>query len=137
MHWWLRTRSLIPLTCEYFAMEGLANLTATLQRVRAGLNKDLAIAGVLLTMEDSRTNLGRQVAREVRDYFKEKVFKTVIPRNIRLGEAPSHGLPAILYDRRSRGAEAYLALAQEILTAESSAANGELSPADTRSPDDA
>ena len=128
---------LIPLTCEYFALEGLAELTATLRRVRAGLNQDLAIAGVLLTMTDSRTNLGRQVAREVRDYFKGKVFKTVIPRNIRLCEAPSHGLPAILYDRRSRGAEAYLTLAQEILTAESGAANGESSPGDTRSPDDA
>ena len=128
---------LIPLTCEYFALEGLAELTATLRRVRASLNQDLAIAGVLLTMADSRTNLGRQVAQEVRDHFKEKVFKTVIPRNIRLGEAPSHGLPVILYDRRSRGAEAYLALAQEILNAESSATNGESSSADTRSPDDA
>ena len=119
---------LIPLTCEYFALEGLAELTATLQRVRAGLNPDLAIAGVLLTMGDSRTNLGRQVAQEVRGHFKEKVFSTVIPRNIRLGEAPSHGLPVILYDRRSRGAEAYLALAEEILS-------GESPPSDMRSPD--
>ena len=107
---------LIPLTCEYFALEGLAELTATLQRVRRALNQQLGIAGVLLTMADSRTNLGRQVAGEVRGFFKEKVFETVIPRNVRLGEAPSHGLPAILYDRRSRGAEAYVALAQEILS---------------------
>ena len=112
---------LIPLTCEYFALEGLAELTATLQRVRGSLNPDLAIAGVLLTMADSRTNLGKQVAQEVREHFKEKVFQTVIPRNIRLGEAPSHGLPVVLYDRRSKGAEAYLTLAQEILSGDSRA----------------
>jgi chromosome partitioning protein len=116
---------IIPLTCEYFALEGLAELTATLQQVNANLNKSLVIAGVLLTMADSRTNLGRQVAKEVRDHFKEKVFNTVIPRNIRLGEAPSHGLPAILYDRRSKGAEAYLALAEEIIS-------GQAMPADTK-----
>ena len=109
---------LIPLTCEYFALEGLAELTATLQRVRAGLNRELEIGGVLLTMTDSRTNLGQQVAAEVRGFFKDKVFRTVIPRNVRLGEAPSYGLPAIVYDRRSRGAVAYLALADEILTPE-------------------
>ena len=121
---------LIPLTCEYFALEGLAELTTTLQRLQAGLNQDLTIAGVLLTMADSRTNLGRQVAQEVRGYFKDKVFDTVIPRNIRLGEAPSHGLPVVLYDRRSKGAEAYLALAEEILS-------GEPRPLDRRNPDDA
>ena len=107
--------ALIPLHCEYFALEGLADLVATLRRVRAGLNPTLDIAGVLLTMYDDRTNLGQQVAREVREFFKEKVFDTVIPRNVRLGEAPSHGKPAILYDVKSRGAEAYLALAREVL----------------------
>lgn len=106
---------LIPLTCEYFALEGLAELMATLERVRVDLNQQLGIAGVLLTMADRRTNLGKQVAHEVRSFFKEKVFETVIPRNVRLGEAPSHGLPALVYDRRSTGANAYLALAHEVL----------------------
>ena len=106
---------LIPLNCEYFALEGLADLVATLRRVRAALNPSLEIAGVLLTMHDERTNLGQQVARDIRAFFMERVYNTVIPRNIRLGEAPSHGLPAILYDPRSRGAEAYLALAREVL----------------------
>jgi chromosome partitioning protein len=105
----------IPLNCEYFALEGLADLVATLRRVRATLNPDLDIAGVLMTMYDDRTNLGQQVARDIRAFFQERVFTTVIPRNIRLGEAPSHGLPAILYDVKSRGAEAYLALAKEFL----------------------
>lgn len=106
---------LIPLHCEYFALEGLADLVATLKRVRLALNPDLDIAGVLLTMHDERTNLAQQVARDIREFFGEKVFATTIPRNIRLGEAPSHGLPVILYDVRSRGAEAYLALAKEVL----------------------
>ena len=109
---------LIPLTCEYFALEGLAELTSTVQRVRASLNPNLEIGGVLLTMADSRTNLGRQVAEEVREYFRDKVFDTVIPRNVRLGEAPSHGLPAIIYDAKSRGAMAYLSLADEFLAKE-------------------
>ena len=107
---------LIPLTCEYFALEGVAGLMATLQRVRTTFNRDLGIAGVLLTMADRRTNLGQQVADEVRAFFKEKVFETVIPRNIRLGEAPGHGLPVLLYDARSKGAGAYVALAREILS---------------------
>jgi chromosome partitioning protein len=106
---------LIPLHCEYFALEGLADLVGTLRRVRAGLNPALDIEGVLLTMYDERTNLGQQVATDVRGFFKEKVFQTVIPRNVRLGEAPSHGMPVILYDVKSRGAEAYLALAREVL----------------------
>jgi chromosome partitioning protein len=106
---------LIPLHCEYFALEGLADLVGTMRRVRAALNPSLDIEGVLLTMFDERTNLGQQVASDVRDFFKEKVFQTVIPRNVRLGEAPSHGLPVILYDVKSRGAEAYLALAKELL----------------------
>ena len=106
---------LIPLHCEYFALEGLADLVTTMRRVRAALNPQLDIEGVLLTMYDERTNLGQQVATDVREFFKEKVFRTVIPRNVRLGEAPSHGMPAITYDVKSRGAEAYLALAREIL----------------------
>ena len=99
---------IIPLTCEYFALEGIADLVATLRRVRATLNPSLDIAGVLLTMYDERTNLGQQVARDIRSFFQERVFQTVIPRNIRLGEAPSHGMPAIVYDAKSRGAEAYV-----------------------------
>ena len=106
---------LIPLHCEYFALEGLADLVSTMRRVRAALNPALEIEGVLLTMFDERTNLGQQVAADVREFFKEKVFRTVIPRNVRLGEAPSHGMPVILYDVKSRGAEAYLALAKEVL----------------------
>ena len=106
---------LIPLHCEYFALEGLADLVGTMRRVRESLNPALDIEGVLLTMFDERTNLGQQVATDVREFFKEKVFRTVIPRNVRLGEAPSHGMPVILYDVKSRGAEAYLALAREIL----------------------
>jgi chromosome partitioning protein len=106
---------LIPLHCEYFALEGLADLVQTMRRVRGRLNPRLEIEGVLLTMSDERTNLGQQVSRDVRQFFKEKVFRTVIPRNVRLGEAPSHGMPIILYDVKSRGAEAYLALAREML----------------------
>ena len=106
---------LIPLHCEYFALEGLADLVATLRRVRAALNPVLDVEGVLLTMNDERTNLGQQVARDVREFFKEKVFRTVIPRNVRLAEAPSHGMPAVTYDARSRGADAYVALARELL----------------------
>ena len=106
---------LIPLHCEYFALEGLADLVGTMRRVRAALNPSLDIEGVLLTMFDERTNLGQQVATDIREFFKEKVFRTVIPRNVRLGEAPRHGMPVILYDVKSRGAEAYLALAREVM----------------------
>ena len=106
---------LIPLHCEYFALEGLAELVGTMRRVRAALNPSLDIEGVLLTMLDERTNLGQQVASDVRGFFKQKVFRTVIPRNVRLGEAPSHGMPVLLYDPKSRGAEAYMALAREVL----------------------
>src|SRR4029434_6203140 len=95
-------RVLIPLHCEYFALEGLADLVATMRRVRASLTPSLDIEGVLLTMNDERTNLGQQVSRDVREFFKEKVFNTIIPRNVRLGEAPSHGIPGVLYDSRSR-----------------------------------
>ena len=106
---------LIPLHCEYFALEGLADLVGTMRRVRASLNPALDIEGVLLTMFDERTNLGQQVARDVREFFQEKVYRTVIPRNVRLGEAPSHGLPVMVYDAKSRGAEAYQSLAREVL----------------------
>jgi len=113
---------LIPLHCEYFALEGLADLVGTMRRVRAALNPSLDIEGVLLTMFDERTNLGQQVARDIRAFFQDRVYTTVIPRNIRLGEAPSHGIPAILYDAKSRGAEAYLALAREVVARSESAA---------------
>ena len=106
---------LIPLHCEYFALEGLADLVGTVRLVRSALNPTLDIEGVLLTMYDDRTNLGQLVARDVREFFKEKVFDTIIPRNVRLGEAPSHGVPAVLYDVKSRGAAAYVALAKEML----------------------
>ncbi|MGE0862994.1 MAG: ParA family protein [Vicinamibacterales bacterium] len=108
-------RVLIPLHCEYFALEGLADLVGTMRRVRASLNPGLDIEGVLLTMNDERTNLGQQVGRDVREFFKEKVYRTVIPRNVRLAEAPSHGLPAVTYDARSRGAEAYFSFANELI----------------------
>ena len=106
---------LIPLNCEYFALEGIAELMSTIERVRNALNPDLSIEGVLLTMYDDRTNLGQQVSANIREHFGDVVYRTVIPRNVRLGEAPSHGLPVILYDARSRGAEAYVALAHEFM----------------------
>jgi chromosome partitioning protein len=106
---------LVPINCEYFALEGIADLLATLDRIRGSLNPGLALEGVLLTMYDDRTNLGQQVGQNIREFFGNKVYQTVIPRNIRLGEAPSHGLPVILYDARSRGAAAYVALAHEFL----------------------
>jgi chromosome partitioning protein len=104
---------LVPLNCEYFALEGIAELLQTIDRVRAAFNSTLALEGVLLTMYDDRTNLGQQVSANIREYFGDRVYRTVIPRNIRLGEAPSHGVPVILYDARSRGAEAYVAFAHE------------------------
>ena len=114
---------LIPLHAEYFALEGLADLMATLGRVREHLNPGLEISGVLLTMLDERTNLAQQVARDVRAYFEARVFATTIPRNVRLGEAPSHGLPVVLYDVKSKGAEAYLTLAKELIARERAGAN--------------
>ena len=104
---------LVPLNCEYFALEGIAELLATIDRVHESLNPRLGLEGVLLTMHDERTNLGQQVAANIREHFGDQVYRTVIPRNVRLGEAPSHGLPVILYDARSRGAEAYVAFAHE------------------------
>ncbi len=106
---------LVPLQCEYFALEGISELVATVQRVQGGLNPRLAIAGILLTMYDDRTNLSKDVAEEIRSHFADKVYDTVVPRNIRLAEAPSHGLPIFQYDIKSRGAEAYLALARELI----------------------
>jgi chromosome partitioning protein len=106
---------LIPLQCEYFALEGISELMATLRRVRASLNTGLAVEGVLLTMVDERTNLTQQVMNEVRQHFKDAVFRTTIPRSVRLGEAPSFGKPILTYDIRSKGAEAYLNLAREVM----------------------
>lgn len=106
---------LIPVQCEYLAMEGLADLYNTVQLVQDHLNPDLKILGVVLTMVDPRNNLSRQVADELRGHFKEMVCQTTIPRNVRLSEAPSHGLPIILYDIKSRGAISYLELTQEIM----------------------
>jgi chromosome partitioning protein len=106
---------LIPLQCEYYAMEGLSQLLKTIQLIKQALNPRLKIEGILLTMFDGRNNLSHQVALELRNHFKDKVFETVIPRNIRLSEAPSYGKPALLYDIHSKGAESYLNLAREIL----------------------
>lgn len=106
---------LVPLQCEYFALEGLSQLLNTIDRVRDSLNPTLDIEGIALTMYDDRMNLARQVADEVREHFGAKVYKTVIPRNVRLGEAPSFGKPIILYDIRSRGSEAYVNLASEFI----------------------
>jgi len=106
---------LIPIQCEFFALEGISELMDTIDRVREAFGHPLAIEGILLTMYDDRTNLTRQVAEDLREFFGDEVFRTVIPRSIRLAEAPSHGQPIIVYDIRSRGAEAYIKLAKEIL----------------------
>jgi chromosome partitioning protein len=105
---------LVPIQCEYFALEGVTELFDTLARIRRSLNPSLMIEGLLLTMYDERTNLAAAVAADLRDFYGSQVFKTVIPRNVRLAEAPSYGKPIILYDIRSRGAESYLELAKEI-----------------------
>jgi chromosome partitioning protein len=109
---------LIPIQCEYFALEGLSQLLNTIHLVQRNLNKSLAIEGVLLTMFDNRLNLSQQVAAEVRDYFKEKVYKTIIRRNVRLGEAPSFGKPIVMYDAVSSGTQNYISLAEEIINNE-------------------
>lgn len=106
---------LIPIQCEFYALEGLGQLLNTIRIVQKHLNKGLEIEGVLLTMYDARTNLSMQVMEEVKKYFQTKVYQTVIPRNIRLSEAPSHGQPIIVYDARSRGAECYNQLAREVV----------------------
>jgi chromosome partitioning protein len=109
---------LVPIQCEYYALEGVTELFDTLARLRRGLNPQLTIEGLLLTMFDERTNLSSAVAKDLRDFYGNQVLKTVIPRNIRLAEAPSYGKPIILYDIRSRGAESYMRLAKEILSHE-------------------
>jgi chromosome partitioning protein len=109
---------LIPIQCEYYALEGLSQLINTIKIVQRHLNPQLKIEGVLLTMFDARTNLSIQVVEEVRKYFKDKVYKTIVPRNVRLSEAPSHGKPVMMYDPRSRGAEVYKDLAKEVIKRE-------------------
>ena len=106
---------LVPIQCEYYALEGVGQLMNTLMLVRKRLNPSLKIEGVVLTMYDARTNLSEQVAEEVRRYFRNQLFKTVIPRNVRLSEAPSHGRPIHLYDPRCAGAQAYMSLAEELI----------------------
>jgi len=113
---------LIPLQCEYYALEGVSYLLDTYWRVRRAFNPELKIEGVLLTMFDERTNLSKQVEQEIRRYFKDKVFRTVIPRSVRLGEAPGFGKPIILYDLSSKGAQAYLNLAKEVIENEKESA---------------
>ena len=106
---------LIPVQCEFLALEGITQLVETLRRVQSSLNPELRVEGVLMTMFDERTNLSRQVVEDIRAYFKDSVYSTIIPRNVRLGEAPSFGKPIFLYDSRSKGAEAYFNLARELL----------------------
>lgn len=106
---------LIPMQCEFFALEGLSHLLTTLDLIKENLNKDLKISGIILTMRDRRNKLTEQVEVDVRQHLKDKVFKHSIPRNVRLSEAPSHGVPGVLYDQRSPGAKAYIALAKEIM----------------------
>jgi chromosome partitioning protein len=114
---------MVPMQAEYFALEGVSELISTLERVRSAFNPELTIEGVLLTMYDDRTNLAQQVTETLREYFKDRLYRTVIPRNVRLAEAPSHGKPVAIYDARSRGAEAYFELAGEFM-----ARNGMESP---------
>ncbi len=105
----------MPLQCEYFALEGISALVETVRRIQSTINPGLVISGILLTMFDERTNLSRDVAEEIRRHFSDRVYQTVVPRNVRLAEAPSHGRPILAYDIKSRGAEAYLALAREVM----------------------
>lgn len=119
---------IIPLQCEYYALEGLSQLLNTVHRVQQGVNPELGIDGVLLTMYDARLNLSRQVAAEARDYFGNQVFDTVIPRNVRLAEAPSFGKPIILYDVSSVGAQAYMGVAQELIQRTRAITAGALAP---------
>ncbi|PLX97704.1 MAG: chromosome partitioning protein ParA [Desulfuromonas sp.] len=109
---------LIPLQCEFYAMEGMSQLMQTIRLIQRDLNKNLRLFGIVLTMFDSRNNLSHQVAEEIRNHFDGRVFDAVVPRNVRLSEAPSHGLPVLMYDISSRGAEAYLDLAKEIIKSE-------------------
>jgi chromosome partitioning protein len=115
---------LIPMQCEYFAMEGLSLLLQTVQRIQRGLNRTLKIGGIFFTMYDPRTRLAQDVVKQVSAYFKQAVFSTIIPRNVRLSEAPSHGQPIVLYDPNCSGARAYQSLAREIIARTSSASAG-------------
>ncbi len=119
---------LIPLQCEYYALEGLSQLLSTVNLIQRGLNEHLAIDGVLLTMYDARLNLSRQVAADAREYFGPKVFESVVPRNVRLAEAPSFGKPIILYDVASVGAQAYMSVARELLARHSAEGDGVTAP---------
>ncbi|KAA0257753.1 ParA family protein [Deferribacter autotrophicus] len=107
---------LIPLQCEYYALEGLSQLLNTVRLIKENLNPGLKLEGILLTMYDPRNNLSKEVYRQVREYFRDEMFKTIIPRNVKLSEAPSHGLPIISYDIRSKGAESYIELAKEVIS---------------------
>ncbi len=109
---------LIPIQCEFFALEGISQLIDTVERIKEGFQHPLAIEGILLTMYDERTNLTKQVADDLKEFFEDQIFKTVIPRSVRLAEAPSYGKPILLYDVRSKGAESYIQLAKEILSNE-------------------
>ncbi|MBQ3225879.1 MAG: ParA family protein [Clostridia bacterium] len=106
---------LVPIQCEYYALEGLSQLTKTIKNIKKSLNEKIQFEGILLTMFDARTNLSIQVAEEVKKFFPDKMFKSVIPRNVRLSEAPSFGQPIIVYDRHSKGAESYISLAKEVI----------------------
>ncbi|MFL5455488.1 MAG: ParA family protein, partial [Myxococcales bacterium] len=112
----------VPLQCEYYALEGLGSLLRTIELVKSSLKPELGIEGVVLTMFDARNNLARQVMSDVRSHLPGQVYETVVPRNVRLSEAPSHGLPALLYDIESKGAQSYLALAQELMARHASGA---------------
>jgi chromosome partitioning protein len=111
---------LVPLQTEFFALEGLTQLMKTIERVKINLNPELKIRGILLTMYDKRNKLSSQVEKEARDYFKEKVYSTVIPRNVRLSEAPSHGIPVLLYDKSCSGSKSYFSFTDEFLNKEES-----------------
>jgi chromosome partitioning protein len=107
---------IIPIQCEYYALEGIGQLLNTINLVRENLNATLEIEGILLTMYDNRTNLSRDVIKEVKKYFTGEIFKTIVPRNVRVSEAPSYGKPVVLYDKKSKGAIAYKKLAQEVIS---------------------
>src|SRR6185312_6182823 len=111
-------RVVIPMQCEYYALEGLSDLVATIKRVRANLNPELEIAGLLRTMYDPRNTLSQQVSQQLEQHFGDKVYRTLVPRNVRLAEAPSYGVPAVVWDASSKGALAYTALAEEVLERE-------------------
>jgi chromosome partitioning protein len=111
-------RVLIPMQCEYYALEGLSDLVGTIKRVRTGLNPSLEIEGLLRTMYDPRNTLAQQVSSQLESHFGDKVYRTLVPRNVRLAEAPSYGVPAVLWDKASKGAQAYIAVAEEILARE-------------------